>query len=192
MGWIIGLILGIAFRLEFGVLMIPIQAIVGLCQPNRERPEIVSRSIIIGVFAVAAGIGIYALRQTIKPLPVMPRQTSVMAIPSQQGIQVKKKTTSKKKSIARPSFDCARASTPVELQICRDGNLASLEAGMAAAYNQALSRLPDAGRKTLKQQHLTWFRNYSHTCNHAANDNDRATCVASFLSARTTELNNQR
>src|ERR1017187_5368743 len=185
MGWVIGLILGIAFRLEIGVLMIPIQAIVGLCQPNKEKPEIVSRSIIIGVFAVAAGIGIYALRQTTNPLPGMPRQTSVMAIPSQQGIQVKEKTTGKRKSIARPSFDCAKASTPVELQICRDGNLASLEAGMAAAYNQALNRLPDAGRKALKQQHLTWFRNYSRRCNHAASDNDRATCITNFLTART-------
>jgi uncharacterized protein YecT (DUF1311 family) len=197
------LVFGFCIRLEGAAFMIPIQAIVGLCQPNKEKSEVVSRSIVVGVFAVAAGIGIYALHQTIKPLPAIPRQTTVMAVPSQQVTQVQDaaapsqqvteiQNNNDKKAIVRPSFDCAKARTAVELLICRDGHLASLEVGMASAYNQALSRLPDDGRKALKQQHLTWFRNYSRTCNHAANDNDRAICVASFLSARTTELNNQR
>jgi uncharacterized protein YecT (DUF1311 family) len=190
-GWFCGVVFGFAFRLEAAAFMIPIQAIVGLCQPNKENSEIVSRSVVVGVFAVAAGIGIYAVQQASGPQPVIPRQTSAMVVPSQRGIQVQRKTKMKK-SVATPSFDCAKASTLVELLICRDGHLASLEAGMATAYNQALNRLPDGGRKALKQEHLAWFRNYSRTCNRAANDNDRATCVANFLSARTTELNNQR
>jgi uncharacterized protein YecT (DUF1311 family) len=189
-GAIGALVFGFCIRLEAAAFMIPIQAIVGLCQPNKTRSEVVSRSIVVGVFVVAAGIGIYALEQATKPLSVMPRQTSVMATPSQQVTQVQ--NNRQQQSVGRPSFDCAKARTPVELLICRDGNLATLEVGMASAYNQALGRLPDAGRKALRQQHLDWFRNYSRTCNHAANENDRTTCVASFLSAHTTELNNQR
>jgi hypothetical protein len=96
------------------------------------------------------------------------------------------------KVVVRPSFDCAMARSPVELLICGDGYLASLEVGMASAYNQALARVRDDGRKTLKQQHLNWFRNYSRTCNRADNDTDRTTCVSSFLSARTSDLNNLR
>src|ERR1035437_6847619 len=184
LGWFVSLVFGFCIRLEAAMIIIPIQALVGLCQPNKEKSEIVGRSIAVGVYAVAAGIGLYELHQTSRPQPVIPRQTSVAAAPSQPVTKVPKK----KKSIVRPSFDCAKARTAVELLICRDGHLASLEVGMASAYNQALNRLPDAGRKSLQQQHLTWFRNYSRTCNHAANDNDRATCVASFLSARTTEL----
>jgi len=64
MGWFVGTILGIGIRLEFGVLMIPVQAIAGLCQPKKVRSEVVSRSIVIGVSAIAAGIGIFAIHST--------------------------------------------------------------------------------------------------------------------------------
>jgi len=186
-GWLTGVLFGFCFRLEAALFMIPTQAIVGLCQPNKDKPEILSRSIVLGIFGVAAGIGFYALQQTSRPQPVLPQQTT--PVPSQQVTQGQKKGT---KSLVRPSFDCAKARTAVELLICRDGHLASLEVGMATAYNQALNRVTPEGRKALKQQHLTWFRNYSRTCNGADHDTDRANCVASFLSARTTELSNQR
>jgi hypothetical protein len=56
MGWFIGTILGIAFRLEFGLLMVPVQAIVGLCQPHKSQAEIVRR--IIAIATVTASLGI--------------------------------------------------------------------------------------------------------------------------------------
>ena len=61
MGWILGLIFGISFRLAFGVLMIPIQAMVGLCQPKKEKAEIVNRSMVVGVFVLAAGVCAFLL-----------------------------------------------------------------------------------------------------------------------------------
>jgi hypothetical protein len=84
LGWFVSLVFGFCIRLEAALFAIPIQAIAGLCQPNKERAEVVSRSIVVGVFVVAAGIGIFALHQATKPLPAMPRPTSVMAVLPQQ------------------------------------------------------------------------------------------------------------
>lgn len=56
LGWFMGVILGLAIRLEFGVLMIPVQAIVGLFQTHKTKADTVVRVVVITVFAVAAGI----------------------------------------------------------------------------------------------------------------------------------------
>lgn len=91
-----------------------------------------------------------------------------------------------------PSFDCAKAHTSVELLICRDGNLAVLEREMVSSFNKVLNALPDdAARLAFRQEHLAWFKSYSRTCKQSANDVDRATCIADFLSARTTEFKNR-
>ena len=92
---------------------------------------------------------------------------------------------------AHPSFDCAKAATPVELLICRDDRLAALDVEAAAAYKQALSRLSPEGQLALRRDHLAWFKDYSRTCNQSANDDDRTACVARFLSGHDAELTNQ-
>ena len=89
---------------------------------------------------------------------------------------------------AQPSFNCARARTAVERLLCRDSRLAGLEVGMVSAYNQAMSRLSSDGQLALKRDHLSWFKNYSRTCNRSADDDDRANCIANFLSVHTDEL----
>ena len=43
--WCMGLIIGLAIRLEFGLLMIPVQAIAGLFQSHKTRTDIISRSV---------------------------------------------------------------------------------------------------------------------------------------------------
>jgi uncharacterized protein YecT (DUF1311 family) len=91
----------------------------------------------------------------------------------------------------KPSFDCGKAGTPVELLICRDGRLAGLEVEMVAAYKQALSRLSADGQAALKRDHAAWFRNYSRTCNAGADDQDRAACVGRFLTEHAAELRNR-
>jgi len=189
LGWFMGMLFGLAFRLEVAIFMIPIQAIVGLCQPKKTSDEIAIRSIFIGIFAAAAGLGVYELKENAKPQPVFPPQASAGPTPSLPPTHVSKK--SRKKSSGRPSFDCTKARTPVELLICRDGGLADLESNMASAYRQALSRVPQDRRRELAQAHLAWFKNYSRTCNRAASDQDRATCIANFLTARTADLNRQ-
>ena len=46
-GWFMGITLGAAFRLTFAVFLIPIQALVGLVQPNKSRAEIITRAIVL-------------------------------------------------------------------------------------------------------------------------------------------------
>lgn len=59
--WTMGALLGIGMRLEFGLLMTPIQAIVGLCQSHKSKAEVISRSIVVGVFVVAIGSMAYLI-----------------------------------------------------------------------------------------------------------------------------------
>jgi hypothetical protein len=55
------LVFGFCIRLEGAAFMIPIQAVVGLCQPNKEKSEVVSRSVVVGVFALTVGVGVFLL-----------------------------------------------------------------------------------------------------------------------------------
>lgn len=89
----------------------------------------------------------------------------------------------------RPSFDCAKARTRIEFQICGDGHLADLEVRMAAAYRLALSRVPSDRQLVLRREHLAWFKDYGHTCNQIVGEGERAACIANHLSAHTLELN---
>lgn len=53
-----------------------------------------------------------------------------------------------------PSFDCAKADTPVERAICGDPKLANLDAAMANAYRVALSKSDN--KPSLRTQQATW------------------------------------
>ena len=59
LGWFLGVILGLGIRLEFGVLMIPIQALVGLFQPRKSNPEIAARVFVLAAALAAIGAGYY-------------------------------------------------------------------------------------------------------------------------------------
>jgi hypothetical protein len=61
-GWFMGTLLGIGIRLEFGLLMTPIQATVGLCQRNQVRSERLSRCIILSLFFAFCAIAIYQIQ----------------------------------------------------------------------------------------------------------------------------------
>jgi uncharacterized protein len=93
---------------------------------------------------------------------------------------------------SKPSFDCAKARSPVELLICRDNHLAETESAMASSYHHALNRLPRAWQLALRKEQIAWLKNYSGTCDESPSDAERTTCIANFLLARTTTLNNWR
>lgn len=57
---------------------------------------------------------------------------------------------------ARPSFDCARATTSVEQAICADPELADLDRRMAERYASVRLSLPAASRDALAQDQQ-WF-----------------------------------
>jgi uncharacterized protein YqgC (DUF456 family) len=62
MGWFVGMLLGLAFRLEFGVLMIPIQAFAGLFQAKKTTSDMVARLVVLVITLGGLGIGIYEIQ----------------------------------------------------------------------------------------------------------------------------------
>lgn len=95
------------------------------------------------------------------------------------------------KTQAKPSFDCAKARTALEKEICADGGLASLEVAMVAAYNRALKQLTPEEQPGLRRQHLAWFKIYQQSCNAAAAESGAhlKDCISKALSDHTRDLN---
>lgn len=67
MFWILGGLLGVGIRLEFGVLMIPIQAVAGLFQPKKTNAEITARVVALAVTLGGLGLGFYELQHASQP-----------------------------------------------------------------------------------------------------------------------------
>lgn len=65
---------------------------------------------------------------------------------------------SPKVEIAKPSFDCGRATTLVENTICGDGELASLDDLLARSYSRMMaSDIGDGARAALKADQRAWL-----------------------------------
>ena len=61
-------------------------------------------------------------------------------------------------TVARPSFDCARAAAPAEFAICANPRLAQLDAEMATAFAAAKSGAPARQQAQMDAQQLQWLR----------------------------------
>ncbi len=64
-----------------------------------------------------------------------------------------------------PSFDCAKAATPVERLICKDGELSFLDSQMANSYQMVLKEASAEHKEIIRRQQAEWFADYSRTCN---------------------------
>jgi formylglycine-generating enzyme required for sulfatase activity/uncharacterized protein YecT (DUF1311 family) len=71
-----------------------------------------------------------------------------------------------------PSFDCAKASNPVEHAICADPVLAELDATLAARYKQALGAT--SNKEALKSTQRQWLKQRNGQC---ANAPDISQCL---------------
>lgn len=78
-----------------------------------------------------------------------------------------------------PSFDCARAATPVEKTICADADLARLDGELVAAYRQAMGQARDGD--ALKGEQQNWLRQVRNKCPSAA-------CLTAAYQARLAAL----
>jgi hypothetical protein len=67
LGWFMGVILGLGIRLEFGILMIPIQALAGLFGA-KTAPDIVTRLVVLVVMLGGLGVGIYQIHNARPPM----------------------------------------------------------------------------------------------------------------------------
>ena len=192
-GWINGLLVflfvGIC-RALMAVALIPLHTIVALCQTGQKSADVVTRIITLCLIVAGLGIGIYEIQHASRPQFQPSQPVGYVQAPSPQSANTPSAPNTYQPAV-RPSFDCGKARTRVELLICRDGRLANFEADMASTYHQTLNRLPQDAQVSLRREHLAWFKNYSRTCNQSANDVDRAACIEGFLSAHTAELKNR-
>ena len=88
-------------------------------------------------------------------------------------------------AIPRPSFDCAKASTPVEHAICGDAQLAQLDVSLAATYKSAVSR----GSVSRADQSL-WIKLRGAVC--AQTGPNITTCLDAIIRERISALSNNR
>ena len=88
----------------------------------------------------------------------------------------------------RPSFDCSKASTPVEITICTNADLARLDGSVGQAYQEALRRSPSEQRKGLAEQQRRWIEKRNATCAADAQALRMVSCLTEAISTRTQEL----
>jgi uncharacterized protein YecT (DUF1311 family) len=63
-----------------------------------------------------------------------------------------------------PSFDCRKASAPVEKLICSDAKLSDLDRQMAESFRQALDKAPVADRAIILKRQNRWLQARANAC----------------------------
>lgn len=76
-----------------------------------------------------------------------------------------------------PSFDCSKATTPVELAICSDAKLSKQDLELAAAY-----KLARQSNKISSSAQITWIKNRETSCK------NNASCIYQLTQSRINEL----
>lgn len=83
------------------------------------------------------------------------------------------------------SFDCQKATTPVEQAICADSTLSDKDGTIAESYQQLTSLLPEVEKSTLRTEQRSWLKQ-RNTC--ASNSATFNACLTQRLSERESEL----
>lgn len=83
----------------------------------------------------------------------------------------------------KPSFDCAKASTPTEIAICSDGSLSELDAQVATEYRSIMGRAAGEQAQSLLGSQRLWIRERS-ACG------PDVTCLRQSMEARLAALPN--
>jgi uncharacterized protein YecT (DUF1311 family) len=86
---------------------------------------------------------------------------------------------------AKPSFDCAKASSSIERTICGDPRLGVADSTMAAVYAEVANGLGTDQKSALKAEQLNWLKNVRNACT-------SGDCLASAYRARIDQLAAQR
>lgn len=93
---------------------------------------------------------------------------------------------------ARPSFDCAAATAPIEALICGDTGLADLDRALADSYHAALATRVGEAQLLLREEQRAWAEHRSVTCGvegDSPNQGDDAIgCLTALYRARIAEL----
>jgi uncharacterized protein YecT (DUF1311 family) len=93
---------------------------------------------------------------------------------------------------AAPSFDCKRASTIVEKEICGVPELGDLDSNVAAAFTQAIAALSPADADALRADERAWLKDRDNCGDLIHGDPpimaDVYVCLKDQMSARVTRL----
>jgi len=92
--------------------------------------------------------------------------------------------SSRQRTTFSPSFDCRKATTPVEHAICNDPQLAALDGRLSEAYTLARSGLDSTEKLALRDEQRAWLRERD-AC---ANDPWPVLCVRDRMLERLPEL----
>jgi uncharacterized protein len=84
---------------------------------------------------------------------------------------------------AQPSFDCGKASTPVERTICGDAKLASADRELSTVYGALLGKLSGPAKEHLTADQVRWLGNRGKSCTAYL-----ATCLGNRYRQRTATL----
>ncbi len=87
-----------------------------------------------------------------------------------------------------PSFDCAKAATPVEILICKDVELSFLDSQMANSYKMVLKGASAERKEIIRRQQAEWFADYSRACNAPLSETERRDCIDRYLNDRLTTM----
>ena len=134
-----------------------------LCRSSAKHQALVASRVTNIVFRPAPGgeqdITVYLLGKTLY-LEVL--DPAYHAAPFRKALA----TALEKGSVAKASFDCAKAATPVETLICSDGELASADQDLGEAYKAALARdKADPARLTaLRAAQKEWVAGRDRDC----------------------------
>lgn len=88
-------------------------------------------------------------------------------------------TASPAPAVANPGFDCAKASTAIEHQICADPELADLDRQLSDTYRSLLSALPDPA--STKAEQVNWIKAQRNACTDTA-------CLMTAYRSRLSEM----
>jgi len=81
-----------------------------------------------------------------------------------------------------PSFDCAKAGTPVERLVCQDVDLSYLDSQMVNSYQMVLKGASAERQELIRRRQTEWFADYTHTCNAPLSEAQRRDCIFRYLS----------
>ncbi len=85
-----------------------------------------------------------------------------------------------------PSFDCAKATSPVDHAICKAPEVAKADREMAAVYAALAARLPAQARADLAKDQVRWIANRNQVCSGDAGV--VANCLKARYATRTANL----
>lgn len=90
----------------------------------------------------------------------------------------------------KPSFDCAKARTAIEMSICKDREVANLDRMVADYYQAFLKALPPESKfqRDLRATQRTWLRRRNKVCGRAKDADARAACLLQFYEGRISGL----